>query len=152
MEKKSIDWKFVIGTTLLAGILIFMIASFWKVVAKQAALVKEEEARQEAEAIPAVYVYHEEGLWKQGYFVNRNTMEVFDAEVPKEGIYNKAGTLIAGDVLEEGDYLKIYGDGIMEEGVPMVYRGITKMQRTGRATLEEADVYRRAVAEVLDGR
>ncbi len=150
MEKKQIDWKFVIGTILLAAVLIFMILSFWKVVAKQAALVKEEEAREEAEAISAVYVYREEGLLKQGIFVNRETMEIFDAEVPKEGIYNKAGTLIAGDILEEGDYVKIYGDGVMSEDVPMVYEGVTKMQRTGRATLEEAEIYRQAVAEAFE--
>ena len=57
MEKKKTDWKFVIGTIILVSVLILMGSFFWRTVARQAAIVKEEEARQENEARHAIYMY-----------------------------------------------------------------------------------------------
>ena len=58
MEKKQIDWKFVIGTVILAAALILMGSFFWKTVAEQAEIVREEEARYEEEARSAIYMYY----------------------------------------------------------------------------------------------
>ena len=79
--------------------------------------------------------------------------EVALLEIPKgpaEGIYNKKGTLISGDVLENGDKVKIYGDGIMLETLPGHYPNVTKMQKIGRADLEETQEYQDKVNELLD--
>ena len=55
-------------------------------------------------------------------------MELFSAQtIPAEGIYNKKGKLISDDVLENGDKVKIYGDGIMLESFPGQYPGVTKI-------------------------
>ncbi len=139
--KKERDWKFIIGTVILAALLILLAVFFWRTVARQAAQVKEEEARQKAEAVEAIYVYVGDGL-KTGVFVDMKTDQVFKASVPDEGIYNKKGTLIRGDVLEEGDQVRLYGDSVMTEDVPPEYPGVERMERTGRATLEQAQVYR----------
>lgn len=79
-------------------------------VGEQAQLVKEEEQQQEANAIPAIYIETGEFL-KTGIFVNTKNGAIFSAKVPEEGIYNKKGKLISDDVLENGDEVKIYGDG-----------------------------------------
>ena len=62
-------------------------------------------------------------------------------QVSPETIYNKKGKLISDDVLENGEKVKIYGDGIMLESFPGQYPGVTKIQRTGRASLEETQEY-----------
>lgn len=66
---------------------------------------------------------------------------VFKADIPKEGIYNRNDKLIAGDTLENGDMVKVYGDGNMTKSIPASYPGVTKMKRNGRATLEELQPY-----------
>ncbi len=140
------------GMIILAAVLILMAVFFWKTVSQQAAMVKEEEAAEEASAIPAIYMYYGD-TFKTGVFVNMGSKEIFRAEIPKEGLYNKKGTLIPGDILEEGDMVRIYGDNVIEaaaEGELPVYKGVTRMQRSGRATLEEADVYRQIVKEEQD--
>ncbi len=143
------DWKFIIGTVILAAVMILMGTFFWRTVADQAALVKEEEAREEAQAVNAIYMHYGD-VFKTGIFVDMNTKQLFTAEIPAEGIVNKKGTMIHGDVLEEGDMVRIYGDNVIspaEEGQLPVYENISRMQRTGRATLEEAEEYRRIVKE-----
>lgn len=150
MDKKQTDVKFIVGTTILAVILLLMGISFWKVVGKQAELVREEDARIEEMAISAIYVEAGEYL-KQPLFVDMNTNTIFSAPVPKEGIYNKKGRLIPDDVLENGDKVKIYGDGAMTRSIPGKYPGVTKMQRIGRASLEETDEYIKLVNEMFGG-
>ena len=138
------DWKFMIGMAVLVAVMALICVFFWKTVAQQAALVKEEEAREEASAVRAICMYYGDVL-KTDVFVDMDSKEIFCAEIPSEGIVNKAGTMIHGDVLEEGDMVRIYGSLSSEQkdshGFP-VYTGITKMQRIGRATLEEAEEYR----------
>ena len=146
MEKKKTDWKFVIGTIILVSVLILMGSFFWRTVARQAAIVKEEEARQENEARHAIYMYYGK-YFKTGVFVDLDTEEFFTCSIPKEGIFNRNGTLIQGDVLEEGDKVKIYGDNMLSDDAPPVYKNVTRMQRTERASLEEAQVYRKLVEE-----
>lgn len=147
--KKERDWKFIIGILVLLAIFAFMGGSFWSMVGKQAQMVKEEEQKQEEMAISAIYVEAGEFL-KTGIFVDMKTGNIFTADVPAEGIYNKKGTLISGDVLENGDKVKIYGDGIMLETLPGRYPNVTKMQKIGRADLEETQEYQDKVNELLD--
>ena len=146
MKKEPLDIKFIVGTVILVAVLVLMGSFFWRTVAEQAVIVKEEEAREEAAARHAIYMYYGK-YFKKGIFVDMDTEELFSCSVPKNGIYNKNGTLIAGDVLEEGDMVRIYGDNVLSESTPPEYKGVTKMQRTGRATLEEAEVYRKIVTE-----
>ena len=134
------DWKFIIGMTVMILALAAMGGAFWKTVAKQAELVKEEEAQEEENAIQAIYVECGEYL-KRGYFVDMKEKTIFTADIPKEGIYNRKGTLIQGDVLENGDTVKIYGDGIMTRSLPAQYPGVTKMKRLDRASLETTQTY-----------
>ena len=50
-------------------------------------------------------------------------------------------TAFSGDTLENGDMVKVYGDGNMTKSIPASYPGVTKMKRNGRATLEELQPY-----------
>ena len=140
MEKKK-DWKFIIGTIVLIAVLAVITAFFWRTVARQAVLVKEEEAKEKENAIEAIYIYQGDVL-KTGVFVDMKTNRIFKADIPPEGIYNRNGKLIAGDIPEEGDEFRIYGKHEFSNDDPPVLSGITKMERTGRASLEEAVVYR----------
>lgn len=140
MKKEKTDFKMLIGMVIFAAILVFMGGSFWKTVVKEAEKVKEEEAKEEASAVSAIYIETGEILKKQ-FFVDLENGLVFTAKVPPEGIYNKKGKLIEDDVLENGDTVKIYGDGIMTRSDPAKYPGAAKMQRTGRADLEETQKY-----------
>ena len=147
MEKKT-DVKFVVGMVILVAVLVAICGSFWKVVGIQAEKDKEEEKRQESEAIRAICI--EAGdLLKEQVFVDMDTKTIFKADIPDEGIYNRNGKLISGDVLENGDMVKIYGDNVMTDSTPAEYPGVTKMQRIGRATLEEAQPYQELVQETL---
>ena len=127
-SKKERDWKFIIGMIVLIAIFAVMGGAFWNMVGKQ------------ANAISAIYIETGEFL-KTGVFVDLNNGTIFSADIPAEGIYNKKGKLISDDVLENGDKVKIYGDGIMLESFPGQYPGVTKIQRTGRASLEETQEY-----------
>ena len=56
---------------------------------------------------------------------------------------------MSDDVLENGDKVKIYGEGIMLESFPGQYPGVTKIQRTGRASLKETQEYEDKVNELM---
>lgn len=88
-------------------------------------------------------------ILKQPVFVDTDTKTIFTAEIPEEGIYNKKGVLVEGDVLEIGDVVKIYGDGRMTYSMPGQYPGVTKMKRVRRASLEEAEKYKKIIQEAL---
>lgn len=146
VNKKKIDWKFVIGVAILLVVMALLAGFFWTTVAEQAELVKQEEAETEANAISAIYVQTGD-LLKESYFVDMNTKTVFTADYPAEGIYNIKGRLVKEDVLEIGDMVKIYGEGVMTRSIPVQYSGVTKMQRIGRASLEEVEEYKKIVEE-----
>lgn len=131
VNKKKADVKFIVGMVILVAVMAVMCGSFWKVVSMQAAKDKEDEARQEQEAIRAICVEAGDGL-KEQVFVDMTTKTVFKADIPSEGIYNRNGKLVQGDVLENGDMVKIYGDSVMTRSIPAQYPGVTKMQRMGR--------------------
>ena len=148
VNKKKADVKFIVGMVILVAVMAVICGSFWKVVSMQAAKDKEDEARQEQEAIRAICVEAGDGL-KEQVFVDMTTKTVFKADIPSEGIYNRNGKLIQGDVLENGDMVKIYGDSVMTRSIPAQYPGVTKMQRMGRATLEEAQPYQQIVDDLM---
>ena len=150
MEKKEIDVKFIVGTVILLVIFGLVGGSFWNLVARQAEKDKQEEARLEKEAIRAIYVEAGDVL-KEMVFVDMDKKTVFKAAVPKEGIYNRNDKLIAGDILENGDMFKIYGDGNMTKSIPAQYPGVTKMKRNGRAALDELQPYLEIANELLCG-
>lgn len=150
MEKKEIDVKFIVGIIILLVIFGVVGGSFWNLVAKQAEKDKLEEARLEKEAICAIYVEAGDVL-KEMVFVDMDKKTVFKADIPKEGIYNRNDKLISGDTLENGDMVKIYGDGIMTRSIPATYPGVTKMKRNGRATLEELQPYLEIANGFLSG-
>ena len=135
MEKKEIDVKFIVGIIILLIIFGVVGGSFWNLVARQA-----EKDKQEAG-----------DLLKEMVFVDMEKKTVFKADIPKEGIYNRNDKLIAGDTLENGDMVKIYGDGIMTRSIPAQYPGVTKMKRNGRATLEELQPYLEIANGLLSG-
>ena len=54
-DKKKTDVKFIVGMVILVAVMAVMCGSFWKVVSMQAAKDKEDEARQEQEAIRDLY-------------------------------------------------------------------------------------------------
>lgn len=139
-KTEKTDIKMVVGMIIFAVILAVMGGSFWRMVGEQAEKMKEEEALEEASAISAIYVENGE-FFKKQFFVDMENGTVFTASVPEKGIYNKKGKLIEDDVLETGDMVKIYGNGIMTRSDPAQYQGVTKMQRTGRANLEETQKY-----------
>lgn len=139
MTEKT-DVKMVVGMIIFVAILVVMGGSFWKMVGEQAEKMKEEEALEEASAISAIYVETGE-FFKKQFFVDMENGTVFTASIPENGIYNKKGKLIEDDVLENGDMIKVYGNGIMTRSDPAQYSGVTKIQRTGRASLEELQKY-----------
>lgn len=150
MEKKKIDVKFIVGMIILLLIFGVVGGSFWNMVARQAEKDRQEDARLDQEAIRAICV--EVGdILKTMVFVDMDKKTVFSAEVPKEGIYNQKGALIAGDTLVNGDMVKIYGDGNMTRSIPAQYPDVTKMKRIGRATLEELQPYLEIAKELLYG-
>ena len=137
-NKKERDWKFIIGMIVLLAIFAVMGGAFWNMVGKQAQMVREEEQKEEANAISAIYIETGEFL-KTGVFVDLNNGTIFSADIPAEGIYNKKGKLISDDVLENGDKVKIYGDGIMTvsgrdkdpENRSSISRGNSGVRRSG---------------------
>lgn len=150
MKEEKRDYKMIVGMIVLLGVLVLIAGSFWSVVAKQAELVRQEEEQEDGEALSAIYI-ETGGSLKLQVFVDMENGTIFTAPVPEAGIYNKNGTLVKDDVLENGDTVKIYGDGMMAESFPGQYNGVTKIQRTGRASLEETQKYMDMVEEALRG-
>lgn len=149
-EKEKLDIKFIVGMLILILFLGGICGGFWGTVSKQAKLVKEEEAREEANAVNAMYI--EIGDFeKKGYFVDMESHTVFTAEIPKNGIMNQKGRWIKDDVLQTGDEVRIYGEGLDSTGDTTVaaYENVTKMQRIERATLEQVQPYLELVQKII---
>ena len=146
-EKKR-DVKFIVGMIILAAMLVFMGGGFWTMVMRQAEMDKARELEEEAYAIRAICLKAGEGgadplLWDM-----EDSYE-FQAVMPS-GVVNRKGALIRGDFLEYGDMVRILG-GNMKEGEIPVLENITRMERLGRATLEEASAYEKAREAFLSG-
>ena len=80
-NKKERDWKFIIGMIVLLAIFAVMGGAFWNMVGKQAQMVREEEQKEEANAISAIYIETGEflkyrsfcGSEQWNYFQRRHT-------------------------------------------------------------------------------
>ena len=79
-NKKERDWKFIIGMIVLLAIFAVMGGAFWNMVGKQAQIVREEEQKEEANAISAIYIETGEflktgvcGSEQWNYFQRRHT-------------------------------------------------------------------------------
>ena len=68
----------------------------------------------------------------------------------KTGIVNHDFFLKRGMYIKNGDMVKVYGDTVMTRSIPALYPGVTKMQRMGRATLEEAQPYQQIVDDLME--
>lgn len=149
VKKEKPDMKFIVGMLILIIGLGAICGGFWSMVSKQAAMVKEQEALEEANAVNAMYI--EVGEFdKTGYFVDMDSHKVFTAEIPDNGIMNQKGRWIPDDVLQTGDEVRIYGEGIQDtdDGEVGRYEVVSKMQRIERATLEQVQPYFELVKSV----
>jgi len=145
-EKNKPDIPFIAGLTVLIMVMCLTAGFFWQTVARQAEEEREaEKMRREQElqeAVSAIAVEYGNPLKKQ-VCVNLDTEEVFKCAVPEEGIYNRNGALIPGDVLEYGDMIRICGGtwkDAGEDGLP-VLENPDRMERTSRADLHFAQTY-----------
>ncbi len=142
------DVKFIAGMIVMAAVLLLMAGGFWTMVARQAELDRIQERTAQESARKSI-VLKSDGELKYRIFLDMASREVFEADIPSEGIYNSRGVLIQGDELLYGDIVRIYGDNeLTGEGIPY-YPGITRMERVSRADLEEAERYQRIADEVL---
>lgn len=143
------DVKFIVGMVILIAVMVFIGGNFWRIVAINAEKDKEAERLRREQAVEAIVLTYGEML-KKTVFVDMETDQIFSCEVPREGIFNRNGVLIRGDVLDYGDMVRIYGDGEMKgEEPPYELGGIEKMERIGRATLDVAKEYQDIVDERL---
>ncbi|MCF0134056.1 MAG: hypothetical protein HUJ72_09340 [Blautia sp.] len=150
--KEPRDWRFIIGLAIMIIVLGAMAGNFWGLVAKQAEIEREKEEQQaqiaEENALEAIYVVSDT-FWDMDLFVDLETEGIFTASMPTDGIYNRKGVLNRQDILEDGDVVKIYGDGIMTRSEPAQYPGIEKVIRIRRASLEEAQKYKDLIEETM---
>ena len=145
-ERNKPDIPFIIGLIVLILVIGLISGFFWQTVARQAEEERIEKQNrlelEKQEAVSAIVVEYGETLKAQVY-VNLDTEEVFRSTVPEEGIYNRAGVLIPGDVLEYGDTVRIYGGTWTDTGktdLPVLQEP-DRMERTGRADLAFAQTY-----------
>lgn len=146
--KEKTDKKMIIGWIILIGVMAAIGGGFWSTVADQAEQMRQEEARQEEQAVTAMYI--ETGmLVPDAVFVDMENQTVFTAEVPEEGIYNKNNKREADGILEHGDVVKITGDGAMTMSIPAQYPGVTKMQVLRRGNTKEMAACEKAAEDTL---
>ena len=56
---------------------------------------------------------------------------------------------ITSEILKAGDYVDVYGDGIMLESYPGQYPGVSKMVVTGEGTADEVKQYQDVIDMVF---
>ena len=146
-NKKERDWKFIIGMIVLLAIFAVMGGAFWNMVGKQ----HRWSGRKSRKRSKCYFcnLYRDRRISEDRSFCGSEQWNYFQRRHTGGGIYNKKGKLISDDVLENGDKVKIYGDGIMLESFPGQYPGVTKIQRTGRASLEETQEYEDQVTGMM---
>ena len=146
------DVSFIVGMVILIAVMVFVGGNFWRIVAINAEKDLEAERLLKEQAVEAIILSYGD-LLKVSVFVDMETEDVFTCDIPKEGIYNRNGVLIRGDVLEYGDMVRIYGDPELSgDHPPYSYGKVQKMERIGRADLEIAKDYQTIVDETLGGK
>lgn len=85
------------------------------------------------------------GTW---LLADRDNGTVFTTEVPND-LTDESGKKITSEILKAGDYVDIYGDGIMLESYPGQYPGVNKMVVTGEGTEDELKQYQDVIDMVF---
>ena len=88
------------------------------------------------------------GTW---LLADRENGTVFTTEVPSD-LTDESGKKISAEILKAGDYVDVYGDGIMLESYPGQYPGVNKMVVTGKGTTDELKQYQDVIDMVLQNR
>lgn len=147
-ESKAAKIKFRVGMVILILVLGVIVGNFWSTVARQAELDRLDELQKEREEernARTVIAVEQGSLLRSQILVDMDSSQLVRADVPREGIYNRGGVLVAGDVLEYGDIVKVYGTYAEADDGRIVYTEVTKMVRAGRARLETAQEYQEIV-------
>ena len=77
------------------------------------------------------------GTW---LLADRDNGTVFTTEIPND-LTDESGKKITSEILKAGDYVDVYGDGIMLESYPGQYPGVNKMVVAGEGTEDELKQY-----------
>ena len=85
------------------------------------------------------------GIW---LLADRDNGTVFTTEVPND-LADGSGKKITSEILKAGDYVDVYGDGIMLESYPGQYPGVNKMVVTGEGTEDELKQYQDVIDMVF---
>lgn len=85
------------------------------------------------------------GTW---LLADRENGTVFTTEVPSD-LTDESGKKISAEILKAGDYVDVYGDGIMLESYPGQYPGVNKMVVTGEGTTDELKQYQDVIDMVF---
>ena len=70
------------------------------------------------------------------------------ASIPND-LKDNDGKKITSENLKAGDYVDVYGDGIMLESYPGQYPGVSKMVVTGEGTADEVKQYQDVIDMVF---
>ena len=146
--KKKTDKKFVVGMVILVGMILVLMGGFWSTVARQAKMDAQMEREEVLSSRRAIALSLGEELKSQVLW-DMDEQVAYQVTMPA-GIYNRNGVFIKGDVLEYGDMVRLYGGELTGEE-PYDLTGFSKMERIGRATLEEADSYQKELEEAVGG-
>ena len=93
----------------------------------------------------AVYFHTDDNSW---YFADLDTDTIFSGTIPDK-LTDENGKKLTEEDMTDGDVYLIYGDSIMLESFPGQYPGVTRIQRTGRASLEETQEYEDQVTGMM---
>lgn len=148
--KKKRDMKMIIGMTVLVVVFLLISGAFWVSVSREAAREKEAQQEEENSAITAIYLENGD-LLKTQVFVDMENETIFTAPIPEDGILDENGKSTGETSLENGDIVRIYGDGIMTMSFPGQYNGVTKIKKTGHASNEELEKYSELVQSAFKG-
>ena len=85
------------------------------------------------------------GTW---LLADRDNGTVFTTSIPND-LKDNDGKKITSEILKAGDYVDVYGDGIMLESYPGQYPGVSKMVVTGEGTADEVKQYQDVIDMVF---
>lgn len=115
----------------------------------QTATVQTEISRESSEEVSDVQhcllLAGKNGTW---LLADRENGTVFTTEVPSD-LTDESGKKISAEILKAGDYVDVYGDGIMLESYPGQYPGVNKMVVTGKGTTDELKQYQDVIDMVF---
>ena len=85
------------------------------------------------------------GTW---LLADRDNGTVFTTSIPND-LTDNDGKKITSEILKAGDYVDVYGDGIMLQSYPGQYPGVNKMVVTGEGTEDELKQYQDVIDMVF---